>query len=222
MKKSISLSLSFFTILFFNGTISAVGLGITFPYGFGEGKYEQNKVEDASQIGINFVFDTNVAKKSKLSYRLNLGIEYFNHNYKYKSESWDPYGNYSVTYYHGSQNGLRLVSDHTFCIGIYRSPIVGLWFGPNARLGYFSGDDSAITWGFGLTFLGLNVNLGRIFTLSLETGYLYNTESYFDDGLHIEYSDDPVGRFYDEYSQTGITKMYVAKISILFRMNDVY
>ena len=81
MKKSLLSSLVVGCIILFSSTLFAGGLGIAFPFGFGTTDYDWYEA-DANHFGINFVFDTNVAKRSVFNYRLNAGVEFFNHEYE--------------------------------------------------------------------------------------------------------------------------------------------
>ena len=212
MKKFIfSMYVFCFTALF-SSSLFAAGLGIAFPYGTGTTDYDIYEA-DASHFGINFVFDTNVAKQSVFNYRLNFGVEFYNHEYDYSG--YDYYYGYSY-YGSGSVEGVKIVTDHNFGFGILKSRVVRLWLGPNVRVGFITGDDTGITLGAGLTALGLNLNFGPVFTLGLEAGYAFSADLYFDDVIY-EYNG-----YYDESSNAGLNNLFVAKLSILFRIHDTY
>jgi hypothetical protein len=207
---------SMFVICFvtlFGISLYAGGLGIAFPFGTGSTDYDIYEA-DASQFGINFVFDSNVAKRSVFNYRLNFGVEIFNHEYEY--DYYDYYWDYYV-YGTGSVEGIKIVTDHTFGFGIVKTSVVRLWLGPNVRFGFIAADESSgISLGGGLTALGLNLNFGPVFTLGLEAGYLFNADIFFDD---VIYEDT----YYSyESSSAGLSNMFVAKLSILFRIHDTY
>ena len=210
MKKSLLSSLVVGCIILFSSTLFAGGLGIAFPFGFGTTDYDWYEA-DANHFGINFVFDTNVAKRSVFNYRLNAGVEFFNHEYEqYYDDGYFSYYNYY------SHEGLRIVTDHTFGFGIVKSSVVRLWIGPNVRFGFLAGDEAGLTIGGGLTALGLNFNFGRVFTLGLEAGYLFNADLYFD-------SIDEIDTYYDyDTIDSGLNNMFVVKVLILFRINDEY
>ncbi len=88
------------------------------------------------------------------------------------------------------------------------------WLGPNIRIGFVAEDIPGICFGGGVTAFGLNFNMENIFTLSLEMGYLLNADIYFED---IDRGDT-----FQEASKTGLNNMFVAKLSILFRIRDNY
>lgn len=212
MKKSLILSAVFSFIFLFNGSVFAAGLGIAFPFGSGTTDYDLYEA-DASRFGINFVFDSNVANNRVFNYRLNAGVEFFTHDYE--EEYYSSYYGY-YDYYSYSNEGIRIVTDHTFGFGIVRTSVVRLWLGPTVRIGFVSEDESGITLGAGLTALGLNFNFGPVFTIGLEAGYLFNADLYFDD---VAYEED---YYYEDSSSTGLNQMFVVKLSFLFRINDTY
>jgi len=215
MKKSILTMTVICLVILVCPSLYAGGLGIAFPYGVGSTDYDIYEA-DASHFGINFVFDSNVARDRVFNYRLNFGIEFFNHEYEY-----DYYDSYYGYYYWGtaSNEGLRIITDHTFGFGILKSRVVRLWLGPTVRVGFVTGDDaSGISLGAGITALGLNFNFGSVFTLGLEAGYMFNADLYFDD---VIYEEDYYS-YYDYGSSTGLNQMFVAKLSIIFRINDTY
>lgn len=212
MNKSFLSTFIISCILLFSSSLFAGGLGIAFPFGFGTTDYDWYEA-DANHFGINFVFDTNVAKRSVFNYRLNFGVEFFNHEYDYGYS--DPWGEYSY-YYSYSHEGVRIVTDHAFGFGIVKSRVVRLWMGPNVRFGFLAGDEAGITLGGGITALGLNFNFGPVFTLGLEAGYLFNADIYFD-------SIDEIDTYYDyDTIDSGLNNMFVVKLVILFRINDTY
>jgi hypothetical protein len=214
MRIDLVVSLIFFWFIFSFSSLYAVGLGLALPIGFGTTDYEQYKA-DAINGGINFVFDNNVAKRSIFNYRLNFGIEFCNHDYSYEISYYDPY---SDSYYNQQYNKdrvvIRIVTDHSLGFGIIRSSSIRLWMGPCLRIGfsYIPWDESGYTYGAGITPLGINFNMGEVFTLGLEIGYLYNVDSYSNP---IEYNED--GNI-----SSGINNMVVFKLSILFRIRDRY
>ncbi|MEJ2054621.1 MAG: hypothetical protein P8X42_11945 [Calditrichaceae bacterium] len=202
-------------------TVMAAGLGISFPSAFGTTKYD-NYDADASQFGINFIFDTNVARNSLFNYRLNFGVEFFNHDFSFEYEYFN-YDYYITDYatYSGTHEGIRIVADNTFGFGIVKSPVIRLWMGPNIRFGFIAGDETGITVGAGATILGLNFNMGRVFTLALEAGYLFDADIYFD-SRYVEFYSYEAGTWVEDYSDTGINNLFTIKLSILFRIRDNY
>ena len=193
-------------------SLRAAGLGIAFRYGVGSVDYDLYD-GDASHFGINFVFDSNVAKNSVFNYRLNAGVEFFEHSY---DATYDYGYLYTETEYN---EGIRIITDHTFGFGIVKSRVVRLWLGPNIRFGFVSADEAGLCVGAGLTALGLNFNFGPVFTLGVEAGYQFYADLYFDDVVSNEYVED---YYLYEGSSSGANNMFVLKISILFRIHDTY
>ena len=212
MKRSLMLFMVILSVLILKNSSIAGGLGIAIPFGFGSTDYDLYQA-DASKFGVNFIFDTNVAKKSLFNYRLNAGVEFFSHEYSMT----DDYG-YLYSYTEHNE-GIRIVTDHTFGFGIVKSSVVRLWMGPNVRVGFVAADESGICLGAGITALGLNFNFGPVFTLGLEVGYQYYADLYFDDVVSNEYED------YSDYyqgSSTGLNNIFSVKLSFLFRIHDTY
>ena len=212
MRTSIVSFFIFSFILIFSTSLSAAGLGIAFRYGTGGVDYDLYD-GDANHFGINFVFDSNVAKRSVFNYRLNAGVEFFEHKY-------DVNYDYGYLYYGTETNeGIRIVTDHTFGFGIVKTSVVRLWMGPNVRFGFVAADESGLCLGAGITALGLNFNFGPVFTLGLEAGYQFYADLYFDDVVSNEYVED---YYLYESSSVGVNNMFVVKLSILFRIHDTY
>ena len=221
MKRPVHFVLITICILSFTTSNYAAGLGIAFHSGFGQTTYNDFDA-DASQFGINFIFDTNVSKNNIFNYRLNFGIEFFNHDFTYEYSYYDYY--YGMTfydYYDGSFDGLRIVTDHTFGFGIVKSSVIRLWMGPNVRLGFIAGDNAGITLGGGLTILGLNFNMGSVFTLALEAGYMFDADIYFD-SIYNEIYNYNAGSWFEYNEDSGLNNLFVAKLSFLFRIHDTY
>ena len=206
-------SLVMVSFLLIASSLNATGLGISMTYGVGSTDYDLYEA-DANRIGLNFVFDSNVAMRGVFNYRLNVGAEFFSHEY-YEYDYYHEYEDYS-----SHVEGIRIVTDHTFGFGIVKSKIVRLWMGPNFRFGFIVGEDEGgFCVGGGITALGLNFNFGRVVTLGLEAGYQFYADLYFDDVVQNEYEFD-----YDSYegSSTGLNNMFVVKLSILLRIRDNY
>ncbi len=202
----------FCLIIIFSTSLYAAGLGIAFRYGTGSVNYDLYE-GNTNHFGINFVFDSNVAKRSVFNYRLNAGVEFFEQDY-------DVTYDYGYLYYDTEYNeGIRIITDHTFGFGIVKSRVVRLWLGPNIRFGFVAADESGLCVGGGLTALGLNFNFGPVFTLGLETGYQFYADLYFDDVVSNEYVED---YYLYEGSSTGLNNMFFLKVSILFRIHDTY
>ena len=187
MKKSLLFCLCTISIIFFaTSTAFAVGLGIYTPYAVGGADYNDFGT-DANHIGIGFVFDTNVAKRSFFSYRLHVGFESFSHDYEYQYSYY--YNGYRYwAWRSGSNEGTRFVLDNTFSFGLMRTKVVRLWLGPMVRVGIVNTDEDlgdGFVAGAGLTVLGLNFNIGPVFTIALDAGYLFDVDIYdYDDGFN--------------------------------------
>lgn len=202
----------FFGLIFFlliPKQVLATGLGLYFPFTYGSANFDDFEV-DERHFGIGFIMDGNVAKDNIFNYRLNIGLEYFEHaiyqgEYNSVLDYWEYFD------YEGEQ--WRLAVDNTFGIGFLRSRYVRWWMGPQIRLGFIFGDRSGFTLGGGITALGLNFNLGPVFSLSLEGGYRLALNVFFSE-LDTETN---TREFSGEKSANN--EGYV-KLSFIFRIRD--
>ena len=191
----------------------AGGLGIFVPATFGNADFSGYSHEE-NHFGIGFLFDTNVAENHIFHYRLNAGLEFFEHTYPEFV-----YDN-TLMYYVESRTDayalMRIALDNTFGFAVLRTQVLRLWLGPQVRLGWILGDRSGVTLGAGLTLLGMNFNMGSVFTLSLEAGYRFAGNIYFD--TVSDYSYD--GTSWD--SEGSINNEAYMKLSFIFRLGDIY
>jgi hypothetical protein len=119
---------------------------------------------DFTGSDLGFVLDTSVAKDKLFNYRLNVGLSSFDIEESGESD------------YSGLERfGLSI--DSTFGFGVFRIKPLRLWIGPQIRVGFYGGETDefaldvyAVTFGVA-PVLGANVNLGRVVSLSLSTGY---------------------------------------------------
>jgi hypothetical protein len=195
----------------------ASGIGINIPIGFGNVDYQDYEA-DMIQYGISIIYDTNVAKNKIFNYRLSLGLEYFRHKYEYHyyRDVDDYYGSYSDTH-----KGIRIISDHNFSFAVIKNTSFRVWMGPSLRFGFVFEDVSGVTLGLGITAIGLNYNIAKATTLSLETGYLLFLDYYSDDIAYVEYESPSI---YSQYVSVnrGINKTFIIKVALIFRINDTY
>jgi len=219
MRKS-NLKVFIFGLLILSATIlHASGLGIAIPIGFGKTDYDWYKA-DAIQGGFCFIFDTNVARKSLFNYRLSVGLESFNHDYMYDILIYDwNTDTYVPGQANGERKGSRIVTDHAFGFGILKSSIIRLWMGPTLRFGFMPGKHPGLTIGVGITALGLNFNLGSLMTVAFEAGYSYALDSYFDP-IDTRYDYDTY--YLEDSIDKGLNSMFIAKLSVLIRLHDVF
>ncbi|MEJ2545147.1 MAG: hypothetical protein P8Y99_13855 [Calditrichaceae bacterium] len=199
MKKALLFFLCLIFVFVMSNSIYAVGLGIYTPYAIGGTDYDDFST-DSDHFGIGFVFDTNVAKRSFFSYRLHVGYESFSHTTEYQYYYFG-YWYWRTIDYEGS----RLVIDNTFSFGLMRTRVVRLWLGPMVRVGVVNTDEvlgDGFVAGAGITVLGLNFNMGPVFTLGLDAGYLFDVDIYDND--------------------VGFNHMFQVKLSVIFRIADRY
>jgi hypothetical protein len=154
--------------------------------------------------------DTRVARAGVFNYRLNLGYE-------------------SVDYgFDNDEKFSRISLDNTFGFGVLQTRIVRLWLGPQVRLAYMryyyeydsgNGSSEINLVGLGLApVFGANFNLGSVISICPELGYRFEfyggQESYnYDDGF---YSSS------DEIDYVSVNREFFIKLSIIFRINDVF
>jgi hypothetical protein len=195
---------------------SAVGLGIYIPtVGTGTSTLKIEDFEfpndiDNSHFGFGFVLDTKVANPGVFNYRLHIGFESFelgNSNFREDNELDDNLSRYSI--------------DNTFGFAVLQSSVVRLWLGPQIRLSYMHYSNDYIDLNLiGLGFapvLGVNFNMGDVFTLAPELGYRFS----FYGGTN-SYNSDDYWLTDDEEDWTLNNREFFIKLNIIFRINDYY
>lgn len=190
------------------------GLGIYVPtYGKGTatatiGDSDYDFEYDINHIGFGFVMDTRVARAGVFNYRLNLGYE-------------------SVDYgFSNDETFLRLTIDNTFGFGVLQTRIVRLWIGPQVRLAFMRyfyefdyGSNEILVGGLGLApVFGANFNLGSVISICPELGYRFE---FYGGQLSTDYD-----YIYDSSTESddyiSVNKEFFIKLSIIFRINDVF
>lgn len=213
MKRLLMLQIFAFGLVCVLGISSAaaLGLGTYYSLGWGDGEIEYDDYYNSNDTididtdhknrAIGFVLDTNVAKDSLFNYRFNVAIDAIEIE---------------------SERGIDIEADgfamdHTFGFGVLRTPQVRLWIGPQINLSYYHEeydhdgnyyyDNDFDLFGFGIgPAMGVNFNIGELFTLTATHGYKFTWL------FGSDFRDD----FY------GYEGQYYINFGILFRINDAY
>lgn len=143
-------------------TAWGVGIGLFYASGSGdstmmvEGSADTEMKLDMSGYGI--VLETNVGQDEAFNYRLELG-----------AGSYGPEG--------GTYDGTVMVHDLGF--GLLRTPGMRLWLGPEVLMNFTDDRDSVESpklFGLGMGLvLGVNLNIGRSYSVSLKGAYVSQT-----------------------------------------------
>jgi hypothetical protein len=224
MKHQFKLALLFsFIFLICTPDLSrAVGLGIYLsPYNTGNStiNWDDSYFADTNWAikywGIGFLFDTRIAKRGILNYRLNIGYE----NVEYREKRSEGGRN-------DSHHRIRL--DNTLGFGIVQTQLLRIWCGPQFRLSFegfpgpeaidasfYEGDGTA--WGVGIApVLGINTGLNNTISLSIDLGYSINYGS-GTSSTGISFSRER------ESWHSDITENeFFFNLSFIFRIRDVF
>ena len=154
--------------------LQAVSFGISVPVGiteqeelsygnFGDETYTY-KYKNA--VGLGFVLDTNVAKKSVFGYRFVL---------QYTYGDLDSTDNPTVT----SLKQHKYDMMHTFAFGVVQKPDFKFWVGPRINLQIKSASGSDVSyqnsWGFGVgAATGVNFKVAERIALAADLGYQWD------------------------------------------------
>jgi len=188
-------------IILTSSNAEALGLGLYGTYGSGSETWEYRDISgkfnyDSSSKGFGLVLDSNVAQNNIFNYQLNIG-------YTQKEGQSD-----LPALTGGSMS-------HDFGFGLVRTKDLRLWVGPEIKIAFYSGSKSSMkyykyNYGIG-PVVGLNVHLGKVVTLALKGGYMFN----FGIGI-IDYQDDKKENsgFISNGREPFIT------FAIIFRIND--
>lgn len=173
MKRICLLVLTCLFISIMSTQLLAFGIGGYFSGGGGERYWNKNITdyrnrEKNYKIGGGLIIDSNMARQESFNYRLNAG--YYKMN--------------------GDPRDLGLINTyHSFGYGLVKQEYVRLWFGPQIGIGYGYADYQNVTFiglfaretikyrglnaSLGLV-LGLNINIGKYFSITLDGGGRYN------------------------------------------------
>lgn len=212
MKKILSFQIliAFFVTLFFVSSASALGLGFYGSLGSGSGDLEVDPEAgtdyefdtDNEHRSFGFVLDTAVAKDKVFNYRLQVGLD------KWEEENSDTGDKFEID---------GFVVENDFGFGVVRRESFRLWLGPTLRIEYGEGiyndntDEEAAFFGIGVgPVIGVNFNFGRIFTLGLKSGYLF--EGYGGAGKDLFEGD----------RYTISSRQIFINAAIIFRINDTF
>jgi len=201
----------------------AAGIGVYYTIGSGSGNwsledgddyiesyYDTAPMEiDVSDSGYGVVFDTNVAKNKVFNYRLCLGIE----NRVYKLDFSPDDEIIPADAFTEDVKINSFVIDNNFGFAFFRTPYLRLWAGPEFKISYGSGDSdrydniSLLNIGVG-PVLGLNYNIGKLFTLGAKSGILFEGAQ--------GYGENPSG---DDADFDGSNTYFYFNFSILYRFS---
>jgi len=193
--------------VFLFSDVQAMGLGAYYTFGSGSGTWTIN-ADDAGEIdmdsddsltGFGFVFDTTLAKDMLFNYRLGLGVE--KKEYEFEDDITLKMNNF--------------VFDNDFGFGVFRTPSIRFWLGPELKITYGTGDAddldySVVSVGVG-GVLGLNFNIGEHITLGVKSGYLLE----YTAGYGEDENDDSV-------DHTGQDDLFYVNFAIMYRFNDTF
>jgi len=185
----------------------AMGLGGYYTFGSGSGTWtintegsDDNDIDtDDSGTGFGFILDTAVAKDKLFNYRLGVGMEK-------KEYEIDDGPTLKVD---------NFVIDNDFGFGVYRTPNIRLWLGPELKISYGTEsidglDYSVMSFGVG-PVIGLNYNIGDRFTLGVKSGYLFEGTA--------GYGEEDNG---DSVDHTGQDTFFYINFAIIYRLNDIF
>ncbi len=223
MKRALVLILAVFAFIGFSVPVMAIGVGGSFSAGVAKVYWinsSSNGEGSGSAYGGSFIFDTAVAQNTLFNYRANLAIQAVqgdtndNENSDIKNET----------------EGMRYSLWNSFGFGVVRTKSVRFWLGPTLGIHYVDADtttsrpdfmpflygasyillptESKVKKsdnGFGASLgfvLGLNINMGSVFTLGLDGGVRA-----FVTSNEVVANAGPEG---------------FVNISFIFRINDTY
>ena len=207
-------------ILFYSSSLYASGRGFNIPISLGNMDYELYD-SDVRYGGIGYIYDSNLAGNKLFNYRMNISFEYFEHLYSYYNFNiYNPQTGESSYYkVSGRHKVARLLSDHSFGLGIIKSSSFRYWISPNLRFGFIGADNLGMTIGTGITFFGLNFNIGSKVSLTFETSYLYNRDLFFEHISSRTYFNGLSN--FEKETNTATSHLLLLKFSILFRDHNI-
>ncbi len=225
-------------MFFFGTSAMAMGVGYSLHYGLGENYWLKAATKNLSSrignAGLGITMDTNLAKDKLLNYRMDLDIGF----------GVDVYKESSYFFKYDNPPFLAINTVHTLGFGVYRSQIVRVWLGPQISLGGMFGapniyggfNKAHAAWGIngGLGgALGLNVNIGEIFTIAFTAAV--RGEGVFRNHSYQKYSGYDTFLFYStplfipmvlypvqSREDSGIRVYGQFNLSFIFRINDTY
>ncbi|MGB6019003.1 MAG: hypothetical protein WBF77_05350 [Sulfurimonadaceae bacterium] len=196
--------------------INAAGMGVYIPFNLTETEnidYDlggSNEFEYKPSAGFGIAFDSNIGQDKLYNYRLGL---------EYSSAELDTVDGQTLP---GTLTKDKFNIVNTFGFGVLRTKTVRLWVGPRINIQFENGvyDDGVVyveqdSFGIGLAAAaGVNVNLGRLVSLSADLDYHAVSIAGTEDGtvFGIPFSDD----------YTGTNKGVTARFYVLFRFGKEF
>ncbi len=195
----------------------AIGIGVYGSYNYGslESKFDDSDSNDDSAklkstlMGGGFVLDTAIARDTLFNYRLQIGGGMLNFK---DDEDESEFETYQVS------------CINNFGFGVVRTDIIRFWLGAQIGGHYFIGkhkeyDDLAIA-GYGGTagpVLGVNLHLGKLFSIGIDGGYRYSYSKAFT--LDTDSISNPDAEK-TNFTLTGFEAF--GSIFFIFRIGDTY
>ncbi len=201
----------------------------------------------AGNAGGGIIIDTAAAKNVLMNYRTSIHLAQ-DYNFRYTRRPMVGFvnnllgttANTTVTRYYRGKDLVRPMSidlSQAIGFGLVRTPLVRFWLGPDIVLKLVTGFDKKLYLGFsgGLgVVLGLNINLGKLVTLTFSGScralYSYRYTEYTviksndvvpsSVGLPDIFFPDPRKKANDQNHGLGIYGQL--NIGVLFRINDSY
>lgn len=183
--KKLPLMFCVLSLLFFNSSALAVGLGgfLDYSTGSGEAEWDSDIDEwdiDADTFAGGFVLDTAPTNESYFNYRLNLGIA--------NQTLEDDYGD--------ELDSTGLYVENIFGFAIVQKETFRWWAGPLVRIGFYSGEIDEVDidvdyFEFGLGGVtGLNFKAGNVI---LAPSFGFRISGFAGEGESHSYSEDIEG-----------------------------
>lgn len=205
---------SILTLLFLFSAreLSAFGIGLVGDFHGGAASWDGIK-RDHLGGGGGLIIDTNVARDEVFNYRLDLTFGGLMISQDVVNSFPLPlFGTYIPFKYTETQKKTTLFIStvHYFGFGVVRNKYVRFWLGPQITLGGMATDVRGLITGIGLA-MGLNINIGEFFTISL-TG-----SGRFVAGFTVYDATEGGTNLAGGYGGDGMVTL-----SFIFRINDSY
>jgi hypothetical protein len=223
-------------MLFISSTAMASGIGFYGSFGGGTNSWDHSKINtNLYNGGGGLLFDTNVAGNKLLNYRLEL-------DFRFRVEYPRPANSYFKP---NDLTSDHLGTIHTLAFGLIRTDLIRFWLGPQVAIGgtrylmaasgtgisFLTEKNSWGMWGGLGAALGVNINIGDVFTLSLSSSvradgnFNYHFSGYRIDALYWAVSPQlaAVQAIYGKSNYNkGIGVNGQINVAFIFRINDKY
>ena len=166
--KTLSCAILTLLMLFSAKALFAFGIGVLGDFHGGNVVWNNQGVDHLGGGG-GFVMDTNLARDEIFNYRLEFTCGQLIISQRVTYTQWLPFGGFFIPFprTETDKKGTIFISAvQYFGFGVVRSKYVRFWIGPQLTLGGMVTDIRGFIGGLGMA-LGLNFNIGEIFTISL-------------------------------------------------------